>query len=335
MKELVLCYYLGKHKKLPKIKGTFTIWRERNKNLHLNITAIPLNTQLNFILKQKMSKDEIRQIEIDSNCNENCTIAPTPAIVHNQHEDSCSDPIAKNTNDDYDLLVATYSAEIRTKYEECKNMEISKRAMPLKLQYNSENKTKMKACNEALESIIVTTPDLNIPDNLNSLYYATACIVAGVKKPASTTTPKNPIDPNAKAIKEIETLRKNIGRLTDYCNNPNKKKKSKIAKLVDKDPLELALQKLRMTLAAKCKHLRTKNEQSERFKNNSMFRNKQKAFYTKLRGEQTHKVEDPPPKEEISKFWKDIFGNRKEHNRDASWLQVEREEMRHVEQATW
>ena len=135
MKELVLCYYLGKHKKLPKIKGTFTIWRERNKNLHLNITAIPLNTQLNFILKQKMSKDEIRQIEIDSNCNENCTIAPTPAIVHNQHEDSCSDPIAKNTNDDYDLLVATYSAEIRTKYEECKNMEISKRAMPLKLQY--------------------------------------------------------------------------------------------------------------------------------------------------------------------------------------------------------
>ena len=67
MKELISCYYIGKPKQLPKIKGTFTIWQGRNKELYSHLTAVTLNTQLNFIMKNRMSADEVRQMEIDSN----------------------------------------------------------------------------------------------------------------------------------------------------------------------------------------------------------------------------------------------------------------------------
>ena len=44
-KEVIWCYYLAKHKNLTKVKGTFSIWRERNPKVHQNICAIRLNTQ--------------------------------------------------------------------------------------------------------------------------------------------------------------------------------------------------------------------------------------------------------------------------------------------------
>ena len=90
-----------------------------------------------------------------------------------------------------------------------------------------------------------------------------------------------------------------------------------------------------MILASKCKRLRTKNEQRERFNNNRMFKEKQKAFYAKLRGQEALTVTDPPPKEDVTRFWKGILGNKKEHNPNASWLEVEREKMQNVDQDTW
>jgi len=81
-----------------------------------------------------------------------------------------------------------------------------------------------------------------------------------------------------------------------------------------KTPPELGLKKQMMILASKCKRLQTKNEQCERFKNNNMFWNNQKSFYSKIRGQQSLMVNDPPPKEDISEFWNGILGNKKEHN---------------------
>ena len=99
--------------------------------------------------------------------------------------------------------------------------------MPHKLQYNKEDKMKIKACNKALMTIIEITPDLIHPNNLNILYYSTACVVAGTKKKviSSTVKPKTQVEPNSKEIKEIEQTCKNIGRLTDFCN-PHQKQEN-------------------------------------------------------------------------------------------------------------
>ena len=55
---------LGK-KKLPKIKATYSIWRKRDKDNHLQIDEVQLISQCNFHMKNKMSKDELYQIELE------------------------------------------------------------------------------------------------------------------------------------------------------------------------------------------------------------------------------------------------------------------------------
>ena len=66
-----------------------------------------------------------------------------------------------------------------------------------------------------------------------------------------------------------------------------------------------------------------------------MFRNNQKLFYSKLRGQQPLTINDPPPKEDISKFWNGVLGNKKEHNPQAEWLEIKREQMKEVDQDIW
>ena len=43
--EVVRCFYLAKNKGLSKVKGTYSIWRERNPEKHTHICEVRLNTQ--------------------------------------------------------------------------------------------------------------------------------------------------------------------------------------------------------------------------------------------------------------------------------------------------
>ena len=67
MKDILSCYLESRRKNLPKIKGTYALWRDKNPLLHPNMTAVKLNTQLNYFMKNSVSSDELRQMEIDNN----------------------------------------------------------------------------------------------------------------------------------------------------------------------------------------------------------------------------------------------------------------------------
>jgi len=66
-----------------------------------------------------------------------------------------------------------------------------------------------------------------------------------------------------------------------------------------------------------------------------MSRNNQKVFYSKLCGQQSLTVNAPPPKENISRFWNGILGNKKEHNPQDGWLKIKKEKMKEVDQDIW
>ena len=66
-----------------------------------------------------------------------------------------------------------------------------------------------------------------------------------------------------------------------------------------------------------------------------MFRQKQKAFYAKLRGQETNTISDPPTKESMNSFWKGILEDNAKHNQEAGWLKAEKEAMADVEEAKW
>ena len=186
----------------------------------------------------------------------------------------------------------------------------------------------MLAANKALENVTKTYTNLDCTA-LNTLYYATASVVAGTMEIFNNEPNVKP-DKDRKVKDEIERIRNKIGKLTDYCKKPTDRKKEKLKNILKDQEPETALQKQRMILATKCKRLRTKNSVKKRFLNNKMFREKQKAFYSRLRGEEALTITKPPTKEELTTFWGGILGDRKEHNGEAGWLKAEYEEMKAV-----
>ena len=99
--------------------------------------------------------------------------------------------------------------------------------------------------------------------------------------------------------------------------------------LKDVEPEE-ELQRLRMILASKCKARRTKDARRNRYLNNKMFRENQKSFYSKLRGQSSRIVSDPPTKEEMDTFWKGIWDDNQPHNDEAGWVKAETEAMENI-----
>ena len=304
-------------------------------------------------MKNKISKDELYQIEIDVKRYLNTDDVPLLIQrcddIESDHEDDVSSqhtiaietsPDPETEQDDitkeqreFEELVTKYEEEIIVQYEENLNIKLFDRPQPGRLEYNRENKEKMLAANAALAKIIEIYTDLDCA-TLNTLYYATATVVAGPKE-IFDTTPKVKPDKDWKVKKDIERIRSKIGKLTDYCKTPTVRKKEKLVHILKAKDAETVLQEQRMMLAARCKSLRTKNSKKERFINNRMFRERQKTFYSKLRGDSTHTITNPPTKEKLNKFWGGILGDKKEHNGNAGWLKAEYEAMEKVPEHTW
>ena len=92
-----------------------------------------------------------------------------------------------------------------------------------------------------------------------------------------------------------------------------------------------------MILAMLAKRLRAKTEATKRFNNNRLYRQKKKAFYTKINSEGTKKdvIADPPTKEDISEFWGGLWSSKGGHNLNAQWLKDEKKEMENKPKAVW
>ena len=44
---------------------------------------------------------------------------------------------------------------------------------------------------------------------------------------------------------------------------------------------------------------------------------------------------DPPTKEDIEKFWKPLYENKKEYNKDAAWLHEYKTSVNNITEATY
>ena len=92
-----------------------------------------------------------------------------------------------------------------------------------------------------------------------------------------------------------------------------KRKKSKIAKIIDKDDPNLALQKQRMTLTAKCKRFQTKNKHGERI-----------ILLQTMRQPKSHCCW-PTLQRSTVQFGTEYWEQKNDHNLNTGFLQVEKE----------
>ena len=136
-------------------------------------------------------------------------------------------------------------------------------------------------------------------------------------------------------------MRGELSLLTEMLKEDDHQKKSKkrsgIKKrynIKTKEDIETIRESLKMKIQAKAQRLRRYNKRSKQYNQNRLFNKDRKKFYRSL-GKEEIKVENPPSKEEIEKFWSGILGEEKHHDENAQWITREEEKYAHVESQAW
>ena len=120
---------------------------------------------------------------------------------------------------------------------------------------------------------------------------------------------------------DINKLRQDVNLLTRDLKGELGSKKQKMKQLyekyrVNRKGLKTVIEELKQRMLAKVERYEQRIEQ---FRQNRIFNLDQKKIYAEL-NENGIRSNDVPNAEECLKFWGDIWGFRKEHNREAEWL---------------
>ena len=88
---------------------------------------------------------------------------------------------------------------------------------------------------------------------------------------------------------------------------------------VKRKGLKTVIEELKQSMLAKNAKVKRYVQRIEQFRQNRIFDLNQKKIYAELNRNEI-RSNDVPNAEECTKFWGDILGVRKEHNREAAWL---------------
>ena len=133
--------------------------------------------------------------------------------------------------------------------------------------------------------------------------------------------------------KQIDQLRGDMSIITEYTNgNTTNKIRRKLKIILKKhritvdEQLIACIENLKQALQAKAQRIRRYTKRSEQYKQNKMFREDAKRFYTE-QGKKTIQIEKSPDIGEVKKFWKNILEQEVKHNEDAQWIKYQEEEL--------
>ena len=94
----------------------------------------------------------------------------------------------------------------------------------------------------------------------------------------------------------------------------------------------VVIEKLKQRIVAIAANVRRYQERVNRFRQNRMFQNNKRQFYSELNLKGERCDDDQADAEESKKFWRDIWSELVNHNRDAKWLKDLQSEVNVTEQ---
>ena len=185
-----LCYLIAQERKLPKVNGTFSIWRERNSEIRQTMTAVKLNAQRASIGAQ-LSDEE--KIELNDQAKTMLNIPNPPVEVTTQesmesnqetHTPTEPTPIPPKestppTTDEDSALIEQLVADITVLFLQYRNAPLEGRSVPQKFDRSGAGNCRLKAARTALSQVQKNLDKILDIDNYNTLLYATAIAVAG------------------------------------------------------------------------------------------------------------------------------------------------------------
>ena len=193
------------------------------------------------------------------------------------------------------------------------------------------------------ENILIeyVSPDTKLID-LHTLIYCTALTITEelnykITENSIITSKSNKNKPawQYRLEKDIQKLRADIGKLTQYINNNRPKKITERVEFllrttkvhtkherINKKPEEV-LDTLKQKLALKSHRLKRYNKAQERKTQNNIFIRNEKQFYRNLFKPQNLIQENnlaTPAKEELEQYWAGIWEEQTHHNNQADWI---------------
>ena len=177
------------------------------------------------------------------------------------------------------------------------------------------------------------------------MQFAGALLITNKVTPAKPTTNRKPGNgPPAwqqRLQKQIDQLRSDLSIINEYTTgNTSKKTKQKFMtiqkkhKITKEEQIRTLKEDLKQKLQAKAQRLRRYTKRSKQFRQNKMFREDAKRFYSEL-GKKTIKIQKPPDIGEVKKFWQNILEQEISHHKDAQWIKDQQEELKDINLMEW
>ena len=236
-------------------------------------------------------------------------------------------------------LVNAYAKSIVTPFDKRFNLRKPGRKTIKKLEESLEK------VNDVIEATPLLTEKIDVT-SLNQLTYATAitaikttrveneCII---KKRNNRRKGDWTFNMNRR-INEPRADISKISQMNDPRPSPKMKRNTNSMKtkyqIVDEQTRSTSLETLKQRLYALSNRLSRYQRRQKQYQQNNDFINKQSKLFDELRGNRIT-IMDPPTMEDIEKFWKPLYENKKEYNRDAPWLQKYKTSVNNITEATY
>lgn len=198
----------------------------------------------------------------------------------------------------------------------------------------------------------LVTEDSQLID-IHTLIYCTALVISqelNYKIQQNTEPTRKKENPKAewqiRLERDVDKLRADIGRLTQYINNNRSDKLVKRVQEIfsryskhtkhenDNRKPEEFLDTLKQKLALKSNRLKRYKKAEQRKKDNIQFATNEKTFYRNLGKQKTDTIQhsDPPTKEQLENYWSGIWEEKVQHNVQADWILKEKEKWENIEE---
>ena len=337
-------------------EAMYNLWRQKHPNTRLYIDANKLgNVKRDIIRNKRLTDLELEDIKMkacemstsSNSCDSNNTISVDPVEVEEngfcsyETSDTCENSDTPEV-EPVGEKVLEMKDNILRKIEIVKEMLIHERPALPKIKIDHHAKDRIEIANKAIFQI---KKELGKPLDLtevNCCVYATASVISEslIYKPKFKKKGKSKhLVWKEKFENGIKHLRGELSLLTEIRigNTVNQKKKVRIFKkynIKSSDDVIHNIEILKQKLQAKAQRFRRFTKRSNFFRQNKIFREDAKKFYREL-GKNKIEVNNPPTTEEVETFWSNIWENEKEHNRNASWIKQQENQLDEIEIQPW
>ncbi|XP_026323226.1 uncharacterized protein LOC113232673 [Hyposmocoma kahamanoa] len=264
-----------------------------------------------------------------------------------EDQNPITDKLAQELHDKLTTVLTQYSG-----------MDPAVRPKLPKLKYGPNLFRLVNLFNENILKQFITN-DTQLTD-IHTLIYCTAVVISEelnfkITEHTRNTRPRKDIKPpwQQRLEKDIEKLRADCGRLTQYINNNRSNKVVKRVEAIfrsnlthtkhesnNKKPEEF-LDTLKQKLAIKVHRLRRYKKSQQRRNDNTIFTTNEKLFYRNLQKPSNSTNEEnntntnnasTPTKEQLETFWSGIWEDQVQHNDKATWITVEETNWRAIDE---